>query len=315
MKIALIIDKSQVYIDLQKELIMAEWELETKDTKRMKSLLDAGAPTLFGESPAGIIHLEDIVQVKRFVEDMTAKIKKNTMESTAGKGLIVYTTVGRNSTRKLEKLFTDLDGKVIVSKVDSKSTMSAAARLIADMGFSKDVRDYMLNYVGQDYEALIPIVRSFSDLTKTEQRQITLAEIYIRLPQAPGSVPPWDIEKPLLEGQTTEMLKIFRRVHQSTDLLVVLFILKNKFQLSYRAGVLAESGLSQSRIAEVLDVKDNYPLKLAIQNARNFGTVKLQAAVELLANLETAVKGGSATPNDVEMEVKLIELQSILRNR
>lgn len=315
MKIALIIDKSRVYIDLQKELIMAEWELETKDTKRMSSLLEAGTPTLFGESPAGIIHLEDIEQVKRFVDDMTAKVKSGKMEASAGRGLIVYTSVPRNSTRKLEKLFTDLDGKVVISKVDSKSTMSAGARLIADMGFSREVREYMLNYVGQDYETLIPIVRSFSDLSKTEQRQISLAEIYIRLPQAPGSVPPWEIEQHLLEGRTTEMIRVFRRVHQNSDLLVVLAILRNKFQLAYRAGMLAQSGIAQSRIAEILDVKDGYPLKLAIQNAKNFGTVKLQAAVELLAHLETSVKGGSATDSAVEMEVKLIELQSILRNR
>lgn len=315
MKIALIIDKSQTYIDLQKDIMLAKWELAPADTKKINGFGAAGIATLFGPAPASILHLEDIDQVKKLVVDMTETIKKDKLGKSVGKGLIIYTQVARNSTKKLEKLVTDSNGEVIFSKINSKDTMGPGPRLISDLNFSREVKDYLIDYVGQDYENLVPIVRDFSDYTKSEQRKVTLEEVYIRLPQAQGSVPPWEIEKPLMAGRTSEMISMFRRIDQSSDLLVVLAILKNKMQLAYRVSFLIANDreITQEKISEVLDVTNGYPLKLAIQSAKNIGLVRLQKAVELLAHLETHVKGGGATAGDVTMEVKLIELQSILR--
>jgi DNA polymerase III delta subunit len=316
LKLVLIIDKSQSYINFQKDTILKEWGVESEDLKKVSGLSQVGSSTLFGKAPTALLELTDINSVKDFLKSLTDLNASNSVESSLGEGLIVMSDVSRQSTKKLETLVAELGGSVIIAKPGASEKMSVGEKLVNDLGFTREVKRYILDYVGDDYEALIPIVRGLSDLPKKSHSSVTVEDIYMRLPKAPGSVPPWEIERPLFAGDLTKAIDIFRRVHQNSSLLIVLSILKNKMDLSYRSAAILwdEPSKSSAGIASSLGVQDNYPLKLAIGHAKKYGIIKLQKISELMAETERKVKGGSATPGDVTMELMLVEFQRILRS-
>lgn len=315
-KLALIIDKSQSYTDFQKERILKEWNVNPFELKKITSLSEAGGSTLFGKPPTALLTLSDLNEVKDFVEVLTKAKTAGTVEGSVGEGLLIMSPVARTSTKKLEALVEALGGEVVIAKASAKDKMTTGEKLINDLNFTREVKEYILSYVGDDYEALIPIARSLSDLPKESHSRISVEDIYIRLPKAPGAVPPWEIEKPLFAGNLSKTIEIFRRVHQNSDLLVVLFVLKNKMTLAYRAGAILDATprTSSAVIAEALGVPDNYPLKLAMGYHSKYGIDKLEKLAMLLAETERKVKGGSGTPGDVTMEMMLVEFQQILRS-
>jgi DNA polymerase III delta subunit len=259
--------------------------------------------------------ITDADEIKSLVKSLEEIQKTSTIETTVGSGLLIMTTVARTSTKKLESIIAALGGEVIIAKPGAKEGMTTGEKLINDLEFTREVKDYLLSYVGDDYEALIPIARSLSEIPKEQHKRITVEDIYIRLPKAPGAVPPWEIEKPLFGGDISKTIEVFRRIHQNSDLLVVLFVLKNKQTLAYRAGAMLEANprLTSAQVADALGVTDNYPLKLAMGQHKRYGLEKLEALARLLADTERKVKGGSAMRGDVTMEIMLVEFQKILR--
>lgn len=314
-KLALILDKSKSYTDFQKEKLLTDWGVASSDLKNITNLSEAGGSTLFGKAPTSLMQVEDTNGIKDLVTSLTAVSDSNSAESVIGEGLIIMSPANRNSTKKLEALVTKLGGQVIVAKASSKDSVSTGEKLINDLGFTREVKDYILSYVGDDYEALIPIARSLSDIPKEAHKKITIEDIFIRLPKAPGSVPPWEIEKPLFAGDLKKTIEIFRRIHKNSDLLVVLFVLKNKITLAHRCAAILENGprTPSSKIAESLGVADNYPLKLAMGYHSKYGLDKIQRLTHLIAETERKVKGGSAAPGNVTMEMMIVEFQRILR--
>lgn len=315
LKLALVIDKSKSYTDFQKERILKDWGVLPSELKNVTGLSQVGGFTLFGKSPTALMVISDTDEVKVLVKAFEEIQQASTIESSIGEGLIIMTSVARTSTKKLETLIAALGGEVVIAKPGAKDGMSTGEKLINDLGFTREVKNYLLAYVGDDYEALIPIARSLSEIPKDQHKRITIEDIYIRLPKAPGSVPPWEIEKPLFGGDISKTLEVFRRIHQNSDLLVVLFVLKNKMTLAYRAGAMIESNprITSVEVADALGVTDNYPLKLAMGQHKRYGLEKLEKLAQLLADTERKVKGGSAMRGDVTMEVMLVEFQNILR--
>lgn len=312
LKLALVIDKSKSYTDFQKERILKDWGILPSELKKVTGLSQVGGSTLFGKSPTALMVISDTDEVKNLVKALE---EVTSIESVIGEGLIIMTSVARTSTKKLETLVAALGGEVVIAKPGAKDGMSTGEKLINDLGFTKEVKNYLLAYVGDDYEALIPIARSLSEIPKDQHKRITVEDIYIRLPKAPGSVPPWEIEKPLFAGDISKTIEVFRRIHQNSDLLVVLFVLKNKMTLAYRAGAMIEANprISSADVAAALGVTDNYPLKLAMGQHKRYGLEKLEKIAQLLANAERKIKGGSAMRGDVTMEIMLVEFQNILK--
>lgn len=315
LKLALVIDKSKSYTDFQKERILKEWGVASSELKNVSSLAEVGGSTLFGAAPTALMVISDADEVKNLVKAFEEIKESSSIESAVGEGLILMTSVARTSTKKLETLIAAFGGEVAIAKPGAKDGMSTGEKLINDLGFTREVKNYLLAYVGDDYEALIPIARSLSDIPKEQHKKITIEDIYIRLPKAPGAVPPWEIEKPLFAGDISKTVEVFRRIHQNSDLLVVLFVLKNKMTLAYRAGAMLEANprITSAEVASALGVTDNYPLKLAMGQHKRYGLAKLEKIAQLMADTERKIKGGSAMRGDVTMELMLVEFQNILR--
>lgn len=315
LKLALVIDKSKSYTDFQKERILKDWNILPSELKKVSGLSEVGGSTLFGKAPTALLVISDADEVKSIVKTFEEIQAASSIHSVVGEGLIIMTSVARTSTKKLETIIAALGGEVVIAKPGAKDGMTTGEKLINDLGFTREVKNYLLAYVGDDYEALIPIARSLSDIPKDQHKRITIEDIYIRLPKAPGAVPPWEIEKPLFADNISKTIEVFRRIHQNSDLLVVLFVLKNKMTLAYRAGAMIEANprISSADVADALGVTDNYPLKLAMGQHKRYGLEKLEKIAQLLADTERKVKGGSAMRGDVTMEIMLVEFQRILR--
>jgi len=313
-KIALVLDKSQAYLDYQKESIRKSWNIDKANIRLVNKLSEASGVTLFGDLPLSMITLEDPDQIKAFVKEIEEAIKNKSINSLLQFGLIITSSANRNSTKKLEALVSELGGKVIAAD-SGKGALTMTEKLVSELHLNREVRQFLIDYLGDDYEGAISIVRSLSEFSKEVHQKITIEDLYIRLPQAPGSVPPWEIEKFLWKGDSSKTIEIFRRVENNSHYLVILSILKNKVLLAYRAAMLIESNpnISSSSIAKALGVPDNYPLKLAMGNAKSIKSAKLKEISEMMIEVEANVKGYSAAPGKPLMEVMLMNFIEILR--
>lgn len=311
-KICMIIDKSEGYISFQRERILTRWKVDREDAVRINSLSEVGGATLFGDAPTCIIHLENIAAIKKFNES-AGKFTDDELLSKLSSGLIITTSVARVSTKKTEAIIARLDGEIFAPPSAKESSL--AMKLVSELNVTRSVRDMLLDYVGDDYDILIPIVDSLSSIPKNLHPKITQEDIYARFPQSPGSVAPWLIEKPLMAGNTDKTIDLFRRINQHSNYLVVIAIIRNKLQMAYRiAAMLADNPrISDNDLVASLDLKNPKVLGFAKSTARSCGVETLQRAVMIIARAESQVKGGSAAPNIAVIEKMLIELCLTLR--
>lgn len=308
LKLAFIADKSEAFIAFQRDKIFKTWGVSSSDTQRVDRALYAGGASLFGDPPTAVLVLADTDSIKQAVEDIEALKAQGELEEQLLSGLLMTTTVARTSTKKLEKLVESLRGEVIFAKAEKGETVSS--KLVNELKLNRSAKEFLISYVGTDYEAALPLIKTLSRLTPEQQYRVTEEDIYMRMPQAPGAVPPWELEGPLLKGDLSLTLDIYRRVAASSHLLVVLKVLNNKFQLAYRVAALQELNprISQAELAEALGVPNNYGLKLAMGNGKKFGYSRMEKAVEVLAETEFRVKGGWAADPDATMELMLVRL-------
>lgn len=311
-KLALIIDKSQSYLDYQKEEVLTQWDLLIDDVQYVNSLSKVGETPLFGSAPPSVIQLDDPAQVKKLVAEFEKFEKDNEkydLSSRLDSGLIILTTVARNSTRKLETIVSAYNGSTIFAKTNSKDRTNVAEKLLVDLHLKKEVKDFIIEYAGDDYENIIAIVKNLSTLSEKAQRTVNIEDMYIRMPLAPGSIPPWEIEKPLINGNIKETIEIYRRIVQHSHYLVVLSILKNKIMLAYRIGAVMERDpyVRSNVVAKALNMADNYPFKLAINLYKKIGFNKTESILFDLLETESLLKGGSSADNTVLMELFLVK--------
>lgn len=315
MKIAVIIDKSDSFLHFEKNKVLSSWG-ET-EIEEVDSFDNVGALTLFGESPVSHLFLKDTSEIKKFVEQLESVVKSNHIEEKLSKGLIITTTVARVSTKKLEKIVNDLQGEVILAKESSKDKTNVASKILDSTSLSKEVKNFIEDYVGQDYDNVISFVSSVSTLPPSVQKKITVNDAIIRMPQPPGSVAPWEIEKYINSGDTNKMIEIYRRISYHQHPLVVIALLKNKMWVSYLiASVMkVSSDSSVKEIAEIVGQKESsYPFKLSLQYADRVGYERLELILKEILVMESKLKGLSSTNDDVEMEMFLLRLTNIIKN-
>lgn len=315
LKLALVIDKSEAFLSFQKERILTAWGAEPSATKKIERFTQAGGAMLFGGGVTSILEIDEAEGLKQLVSDLEAAEGAGTLANKLSEGVLILSTVPRTSTKKAEALVAKLGGEVVTTAVDKKERITVAEKLVQGLNLNRDARTFLLAYVGDDYEAVIPLTKTLSTLTPEQQFRVSEEDLFLRLPQAPGAVPPWEIEKPLFAGDFDKTIDVFRRVSQHSHYLVVLKVLNNKFQLAFRVAALMEvqNVKTTSQLAESLGVPDNYPLKLAMGYAKKYGLAKLQQAAHEMARTEAQVKGGSGANGTVLMELMLVRMISMFR--
>jgi len=315
MKLALIIDKSESYIGFEKTNVLKSWGIEESEVENTESFSRVGEETIFGDSMPAAMSVNSLDQWKKLTSDIEKSVQEGVLETKVSQGLVITTTLARNSTKKAEEIIKKAGGKVILAKESAKDKTNVSSKMVSQLKLSKPVKDFLVEYAADDYELLVSIVQTMSEIPPEAQSRVSIEDLYIRLPKPPGAVPPWEIEKPLLKGDTVKTIELFRRITSHTHVLVVLSLLKTKFTLSWRiASLIADNPkISESQAAERLGVAKNYPFKLAYENAKRTGFDKISNVLTIVINAEANLKGGSSANNDVVMEIALMKIAHIFK--
>lgn len=313
MKLALILDKSSAFRDFQRASILKQWQSDT-DVQRVNSLDEVGQETIFGNPPTAVMELDDISTVKKLVKDLESS-SKNELNHKLQYGLVLVSGANRNSTKKLEQIVNHLGGRVILAKESSKDKSSVTTKLLSNLSLGRSEKRFLEDYVAEDYDSLLSLLRSLETLTPKQQSMITVSDLMIRLPQPPGSIPPWEIEKPLMQGDVPETISVYRRIILHSHPLVVLSVLRNKIQLMWRIAALEyyHSITDRAQLSAALSVSNSYALKLAQNMSQQLGLSICQKLTELIAQAETDLKGGSQADDSVTMELLLVQIAKQVR--
>lgn len=313
MRLALILDKSAAFIGFERDRVLERWNAADSDRRNVSSFGEVGEVSLLGAPPVSFLELSGPEDVKKLLEALK-KLSPDDMRTKLAPGLVIHGSVNRNSTRKLEALVTDLGGEVILSKANSKDRTNIVEKLLRGTALTWDVKRFIIDYSGDEYDSMLSFIRNVGDLTAAQQKRITVEDVVIRTPQSEGSIPPWDIEKPLMSGDIEGTIRNFRRIVSHSHPLVVISVVKNKLTLSYRVAALMDSGTrTLPEISRSLGVPNNYPLKLARESATRLGSKKLEKLLHIVTEMESNAKGGSSANLNASVEVSLVEMCIILR--
>lgn len=315
MKLVVIIDKSESYIGFEKTNTLKKWNVNEADTETVSSFSRVGEETIFGDASTAVMSVNSLEQWKKLFNDVSTAIKEGTLEKKVSQGLIITSTLARNSTKKLEELIKNNGGEVICAKSNAKDKTNVSLKMLGKLKLSKPVKDFLVDYAADDYDSLVSIIQSVSELPETAQSKISIEDLYIRLPKPPGSIPPWEIEKPLFSGDVNKTIEIFRRIISHSHFLVVLSILKTKISLSWKISALLQDNprISEASAAEALQQAKNYPFKLAYESAKKHGFDKLTSILNIIAETEGKVKGGSSADGTTVVEIALINIANKLK--
>lgn len=307
MKAALIIDKSKAYRHFERDRFLKKWGVELESTTIAETLTDVSGSDLFGENHTVIIEVEDDQALKKIVEETSKISSEDFINKFDSKGIILQISSPRTKTKKIEAFFQKVGSNIIIPP--SGRELSITEKLLSTLGVREEVKEYLKNYAGEDYENIIPIVDSLLDFTPQQQKKVTLEDIYIRLPQPAGAIPAWEIENPIFDGDIEETIKTSRRIISHTGYMLLLTILKNKLLSYYKVSKIIEANpkIKDDEIIRILDLNPK-GFYFTRKKVNSYSPEKFTKALELLVELESDLKGASSAPKDSRIELFLIRL-------
>lgn len=307
MKLFLIIDKHEAYRDYKIDKTLEEWGTSRKNLKTIDTIKTTSGMDLFGDTPVSIITFyNNLDGLKKMIETIT-KMSKQELEESFPEGLIISTDAQRNSTKKLEKFVEEIGGTLSLMTPD-KDSDKMSLRFVNELNLTKPVKELLLSYVGDDYETLIPLVKTLSKIPKNKHKNITEEDILVRLPQAKGKIKPWDVMNKMDRNDLSGAIESARRVFQHSYYLVLLTMMKNQYQGMYRIGILSQQGCNDNEIKEITGVNNVGVLK---NKASKIPLAKLQRIVNIVSDTETKVKGGSSVDGENLVELMIMKIMKM----
>lgn len=303
-KLALVIDGSRVVADYRVDEILKNWGLAPDKVKQAESFSERAMPSLFDDVIATRLNLSKADEVKR----MNKIIETDGIDFISDGFVIVAVGINRNSLRRLEKLVGENDGFVIASK--SSDGASNVSTLLQEFSFSREVRDFLKDHVGNSVEMLIPILKTVSSLSAGQQKKIGIEDILIRISPEEGEIAPWAIENHIIDGNVSEAIRTFRRITNHSHELVPLSILKKSFSLMHRINMLTLSSqkMQPKQIAEILSASEKQVQFIKRKKMAGLTVSDTTMMLQLIGETEAKMKGGSATNGIIEMEILLTKL-------
>jgi len=205
----------------------------------------------------------------------------------AAKGMIVDTAAG---TGKAYTAWLDAQLKDAPVSLDS-----AARKLLADQ-------------IGEDASRLVGILPVLESVYGAGAR-LGVDEIEPYLGDE-GSVKPWELTDAIDKGDpATALAKLHRMLATGSHPLQVMGSLTN--HVLRMVALDGSSAIDERSAAEVLGMKGStFPARKALTQCRKLGTERLRELTELLATADLDLRGKTALPNEVVMEVLVARLAS-----
>lgn len=315
MRLHLVSDDQESFAKFLAESLWEEWGVDLSEITQTNSLNGPAGLTLFGDTPPVQLKIDKNTNIPALTEGLEG-IGKSGLETAYASGLILVSGgVGVQKLKKLEKAVKGLGG---TSQIKTKSAASKenANELLSLLSLNSESRNFLKDYVGEDYTTLLPLVRSISKLPKAQQRKITVEMLTDRIPQPPGAVPPWEMEKPFYKGDKSEVIRIAHRVIQGTPsrVLLVMWFFRTKISdLARVSSVLAQDPkISTEDLSNATGVK-GYPLTLARNRAKSLSNSKILEMTELVLEYDRLIRGGSSMNGIVLVEILIVELMNKLQ--
>ncbi len=127
----------------------------------------------------------------------------------------------------------------------------------------------------------------------------------------PGTVAPWDLTDAIDTGRTDEALAMLGRLlgPGAFHPLALLGILHRHYAAMLRLdGAEVSTG---EEAAALLGMRSAFPAKKALEQSRRLGSARIGRAVVLLAGVDLDLRGRSALPDDVVLEVLVARLSRL----
>jgi DNA polymerase-3 subunit delta len=206
-------------------------------------------------------------------------------------GEVVDTSVGRSDKQRSQWLADHLKGAPV--RLDARATARLADHLGGDMGRLSGLLGALASAYG-------------------EGSTVTVDDLEPFLGEA-GSVAPWDLTDAIDRGDTAGALAVLHRVlgASGSHPLVVMGSLHRHYRQMLR---LDGSGItSPEAAADALGLKSPFPARKALAQGKRLGTAGVARAIRLLAEADLDVRGSTALPGEVVLEVLVARLSRLVR--
>lgn len=313
-KIALVWDKSSsAYIDFMSRTVLTQWTgSENPETIRSETLKDtkAGSATLFGDVPVAVVNLERVDDIRAAKEFL--KRHKDSMDEAFPSGLLMTSMANKSSVASLGKVVSDMGGSSLMTH---KDTNTVAENMLDSVRIPRQVRGYFLDYVGEDYQMLIPVVANLRGMSPEEQKNVDMEQAQTWFASTPGTIAPWSVDNAVFSGDIQKALKSVARVNK--DILVSYLLNAKAEKLLTLTTLLDEASRKGQRIsvmemAETMGEKNVWALKPLMPLARKMTVADAAELAQVASEYESKMKGGSSVRPRLTLMAMVSEMGEIV---
>ena len=179
----------------------------------------------------------------------------------------------------------------------------AAAQIALDASGKRLLLDALGDDVGRLSSILALLVSSYGAPARLK------ADDVAPFVGQPGAVPPWDLTDAIDKGDAAQAVATLQRMLKGGDRhpLVVLVSLQN--HVEKWLGLHGSGAANEQQAAEILGLKGStFPAKKALTRQRTLGGSRIGRAAELIAQADIDLKGASAWPGELVLEVLVVRL-------
>ncbi len=130
-----------------------------------------------------------------------------------------------------------------------------------------------------------------------------------------GAVPPWDLTDAIDNGDAGRALSVLHRMLSAGGRppVVLLATLHSHFSAMLRLD--GATVVTPEDAASLLGAKSSFVAKKALERARALGSERIGQAVDLIATADMDLKGQTALPGELVLEILVARLARLARNR
>lgn len=304
MNLHLIVNSSKSYLYYLREEKFREWGLGGQELRFAGSIAQANMVNMFGANKPSKIELQDKAAVdKLFKELETIDATKITQP------IVISTAVPIPSTKKLQAKIIELGGTVDARNKTEQKTMGA--EMLRGLKLQSAVKDFLVDWAGEEPESLIGVVRFLRGLAPEKQSKVSVDIVLMQLSKDKGELSLFDLEGPILRGKTIEAIATSRRV----PLAPAAFTLYNKLQTLYKAAKLLEiePSISDDVMTDSLGLAGR-AVKFIRPTAKRIGSEKLQEMVNIAVQFDTERKNGASQVQD-RFEIVIYKLCEVINSK
>lgn len=247
------------YAEQRASDIMDGWGIDPASRRHTDDVANRPGRTLFGPPMACVLTIRDKSMLEAATSAMVAE-----GAAFAGAGVVMLAAFPEN-TKAMKAFMAAVRGLGGVAETPKKNRDGEITAIMSTIHLNARSAEFLLSYVGGDYEILLPLAKSITMLPRAEQEALTVDDLIVRLPDHPGEITVWGdfrkheqgLDDLVMAGDRGAALARLRRILAGgTQPLVVLAFLRNRFAAMYQLKTMLAAGVDASTAAVTLGLPD-----------------------------------------------------------